>query len=453
MSIWDRLTSLASQSGILRRGGGSPASLSAPLSAPVEDGRGWENLSGAAGSLTTAALQDAYQDALEAWRKNPLAWRFIAITTDYVVGEGITVSSVNKNVQRFIDRFWNHPLNRMNLRLEGMCDELSRAGDLFVLLFRNPQDGMSYVRFVTKDRIQKIITADNDWERELAYVQMEVYGSGQKLRGGERIWLSADHPEAPQQEAVMLHYAVNRPLGSLTGESDLAAMIPWLQRYARMLEDRVRLNWAMRAFLWIVTVPANRVAAKAEQYRAAPEAGSIIVKDESESWQPVAPSLHAYDAGADLKAVRQMIDAGSHYPPHWRGEPQEVNLATAVAMQSPTEKHLLRRQRYFNFILKDLLIHAYRRAAEAGKAPYLAERRLWELIEVTAPELSLKDHERLANAAFQVANALAQLGNTLQSPLPPTLKRAILRQVMSFAGAPAAESFVEQVMQEAGEGK
>ena len=67
----------------------------------------------------------------------------------------------------------------------------------------------------------------------------------------------------------MLHYAVNRPLGALLGESDLTTMLPWLQRYSRMLEDRVRLHWAMRAFLWMVTVPANKVREKQEQYRTA----------------------------------------------------------------------------------------------------------------------------------------------------------------------------------------
>jgi hypothetical protein len=55
----------------------------------------------------------------------------------------------------------------------------------------------------------------------------------------------------------MLHYAVNRPQGALLGESALTTMIPWLQRYSRMLEDRIRLHWAVRSFLWLVTVSAN----------------------------------------------------------------------------------------------------------------------------------------------------------------------------------------------------
>ena len=112
----------------------------------------------------------------------------------------------------------------MDLRLEAMSDELARSGDLFVLLFCNPQDGMSYIRFVTKDRILRIETAENDWERELAYLErMDDSPEGRR-------WLAPTHPESANAEAVMLHYAVNRPLGALLGESDLTTMLPWLQR-------------------------------------------------------------------------------------------------------------------------------------------------------------------------------------------------------------------------------
>lgn len=413
--------------------------LGGRVTAQVDEARGWERAAAPPAS-DWPNTAEAYQDALEAWRKNPLAWRIIAITSDYVVGEGVRVSSREPQVHAFLDRFWSHPRNRLDLRLEAMCDELSRAGDLFVLLFRNPQDGLSYLRFVTKDRIRRIQTAENDWESERVYLELDGLQ--------ERRWLSPQHPQAQSQEAVMLHYAVNRPIGCLLGESDLAALIPWLQRYARLLEDRVRLNWALRAFLWIVTVPSHRVAAKAEQYRSAPEAGSIIVKDESESWQPVTPNLNAFDASADLKAVRQMIDAGSHYPPHWRGEPQGINLATAAAMQAPTEKHLQRRQRYFHYVIKDILIHAYLRAAEIGKAPYYPAEALQELIEVSGAELSLKDNERLANAAVQLARAFNLLASTLPNLPSPTLRRAMLKQVLSFGGMTVPQSLVEQMLEE-----
>ncbi len=429
---------------LLRNQDNHPARIqAAAVHSRVADDEGWAGLSGRSHDYDPARVQELYADALTAWRRNPIAFRIIAITTDYVVGDRILLSSPNRSLDRFLQAFWHHPKNHLDLRLEAMCEELARAGDLFALLFRNPADGMSYLRFVTKDRILRIETADNDWEVETAYYEQQESGEARR-------WLSPAHPQAAEAQAVMLHYAVNRPLGALLGESDLTTMIPWLQRYSRMLEDRVRLHWAMRLFLWTVTVPANKVREKQEQYRHAPEAGSIIVKDESEQWLAQAPLLHGSDASHDLEAVRGMIDAGSGYPPHWRGEAGQANLATATAMQAPTERHLLRRQRYFSHCLQDIVYQAYLRAVEAGKARPLAEHRLSQLFAASVPDVSRSDNEALARAARELAAAFESLGRTPSGS--PTLDRLARQLVFKFAGEPVGEEVLRQVEEELEEG-
>ena len=386
-------------------------------SATVEDSRHpvWTSLTNSAHDYDAGKVLELYSDALAAWRKNPLAWRIVAITSDYVVGDKITLSSPYRSLRRFISQFWYHPKNLLHLRLESICDELTRAGDLFILLFRNPQDGISYVRFVTKDRIVRIESAENDYETELAYYERKEFGE-------EVCWLSPHHPEASKAPAIMLHYAINRPIGALLGESDLTSMLPWLMRYSRMLEDRVRLHWAVRSFLWLVTVPTHKIREKQQQYAFAPEAGAIIVKDEAENWQVVSPNLHAQDASADLKAVRGMVDAGSGFPPHWRGEAAEANLATATAMQAPTERHLLRRQQYFLHILQDITYQAYQRAVQIGKAARLAGNNYAELFYVSAPPISRDDNEALARAAYSLAQTYQILSSQLPKPSPSLAK-------------------------------
>jgi len=455
---------------------GGQAVQMASVTARVDDSAGWGMLTGRAHDYDIARVQEIYADALEAWRKNPLAWRAIAITTNYVVGDQVLISSSNRALDRFIKSFWSHPKNNMPARLESMCDELSRSGDLFVLLFRNPQDGMSYIRFVTKDRIQRIETAPNDWETEIAFYEAPT---GWNPDWGEMIinpaknpaihdfsnaimhstpafeprrWLSTAHPDAANEPAVMLHYAVNRPCGALLGESDLTTMLPWLLRYSRMLEDRVRLNWAMRSFLWLVTVPAARVREKQEQYRNPPEAGSIIIKDESENWQANAPNLRGLDAARDLQAIRSMIDAGSGYPPHWRGDAGDISLATAQAMQAPTERQLRRRQQYFCWMLMDILYHAYQRAVEIGRARRLAETApsplsYAELFQVNSADISRWDNESLARAARDAAAAFQSLGEQLGSQ-PESLRRLALETTFKFAGEPLSKEEIEKVISE-----
>ena len=251
-------------------------------------------------------------------------------------------------------------------------------------------------------------------------------------------------------DAVMLHYSVNRPIGALMGESDLTTIIPWLLRYSRMLEDRVRLHWAARAFLYLVTVPSNKVESKSVQYGSAPESGSIVVKDESETWETITPSLRGADAGFDMKAVRNMIDAGSGFPPHWRGEGGEVNVATAEAMQAPPEKFLIKRQEYFVWCLQDILYQAFLRAVEIGTVATIGDggSDYSKIFNVETPDVTLRDNDQLASGAEKIANSFSVLQNTLLGK-SPTLHRIAIDLMLKFAGEPQEDQVLDKIISEA----
>jgi hypothetical protein len=181
---------------------------------------GWSSLGRRRHDRDAGDIQQQYDDALTAWRKNPMAWRIIQTTTDYVVASGIHISSPDANMQRFIDAFWQHPENHMDTRLEGMSDELARAGDLFPILFRQRQDGVSLIRFITKDQVEEITTAPNDWEREISIKQKTIDPTKPK------IWRTPHYKRSFRNRAIIMHYSINRPIGAILGESDLASTGP-----------------------------------------------------------------------------------------------------------------------------------------------------------------------------------------------------------------------------------
>ena len=391
----------------------------------LRDGSHWSGLSRR--PLGTTDPQDpaqTYTDALQAYERNPYAKRIIDLITDYTIGDGLTPTAPG-DIGRFVSRFWNHTENYMPLRLPDLMDELSRSGDLFIILFRNPIDGMSYVRALPKSEIQDIHTAPLDWEKEIEIVQKPANPGDNPTA-----WPTIHHPDAATSDAVALHYSINRPVGALLGNSELSTLIPWLQRYSRMLEDRVRLNWAARSFLWFVQVPSNQVQAKAEQYAAPPEPGSIIVHDDAEKWDMKTPALHGNDAGRDLLAIRQLIAAGSGQPPHWHGDGGDVNLSTAKAMNDPAIRHLRRRQRHLQHLVIDLCATAYARAYELGRMR-TAPRP--DAITAELPDISREDNSDLAGAASQLAGAFSTLLNTTSHP-SPTLRHRILTLIFRFAG-------------------
>ena len=344
----------------------------------VEVGRandGLVSLEGAGGRLdpTWAELQEQMSDALGAWRKNPLARRLVGLVTAFVVGDGIKLTSRSKALGKFLQDFANDPQNHLDLRQTVWCDTLSITGELFVTLHMNRANGMSYVRVMPAAVIDRVSSRPGDYETELSYHETVTMDDPDYEKGG-RTWLSPWHPEADQVDAdgnippVMLHFAVNRPAGCLRGESDLAPILPWLRRYSRWLEDRVRLNAAVRAFLWVVQVPARLVAAKMEQYRRPPEPGGVIVADKEEVWQAVAPDLKAGDASADGRAIRWMVVAGGLGTSLVDvGEAADANLATAKAMAEQRARFMRARQTYFGYVLAQVALVAYNRAVRLGK--------------------------------------------------------------------------------------
>ncbi len=364
----------------------------------------------------------------------------------------------------------------MALRQYSLCEELSRSGELFITLHMNPADGMSYVRALPASSIDRVITTPGDYETELAYHEQVGLDDPDYPEG--RTWRAAGSQEEPtllrqanqglakdsdkppcdpdsavaaqagragdDPEPVCLHFAVNRPVGCVRGESDLAPVLPWLKRYSRWLEDRAMLNAAVRAFLWVVKVPGARIEEKKLQWSHAPEPGSVLVLDrETEDWQAVAPTLHANDAQADGRAMRWMIVAGGPGVGLVdMGEGEEANLATAKAMGEQRSKFMRARQQYYAWALATTVLTAYNRAVRLGKL--VGEVRSLADIRIAAPDISPADNAELGGSANQVAAALASVGS--QGVDGPRWRRLVVRTVLKFAGEPLDEAEIDAIL-------
>ena len=364
----------------------------AAVSSRVSDAdSGWHALTGTHLDQGWGALAQQLEDSLEAWRKNPLARRIVSLTTDFVVGDGVTMSSKVGPLQRFIDDWWFHPENRMDLRLDGLCSDLVRDGEIFPVLHVNEVDGFPLVRFKPASVIDQIKWKPTDYETETSYHEIPVAAGS-----SEGTWWPAYGNEEAQ--AVMLHYAVNRPGGCIRGEPDLGPALIWLRRYSHWLEDRARLNWATRMFLWFVRVPTGRVAEKQNKYKSPPESGSIVVHDDGEEWTMQTPQINAADAKADGRAIKRMAAVATGTPLHFLADEENANLATAEAMKEPTNRHYARRQRYFCFMLTDLTAKAYNLWLQRGNHRW--QKATYRDIEATVQEIVREDNKALAIASL-----------------------------------------------------
>lgn len=365
--------------------------------------------------------QTILQEALEAWRSNPLARRIVGLTSQYVVGGGVRITCNHPGSEQFLKNWWEHELNQCALRIYEWCDELTRSGELFFLLSTDAA-GMTYVRAVPAAQITAIETAENDLQQELAYHQ-QLDGLGE-----EHTWAAYDSRSDSPDQAVMVHFAINRPPGAVRGESDLAPLLVWLNRYAVWLEDRARLNRYRNAFYFVVKSrflsEAERAARQAVLNAVPPTPGSILVTDESEQWEVIHPRLESHEASTDGLSIKKMIAAGAGVPLHFLAEPESSTRSTAEAAGGPTFRHFEQRQLFFSEMLRQLAVIAVRRRAMLDKRvdPEAS-------IQIQVADLSARDNAALAIATQAASRTFFDLFDR-----GLINREELLRMVYRFAG-------------------
>jgi len=280
----------------------------------------------------------------------------------------------------------------MDSRLHQMCTELSLRGELFVTFHTNPYDGMTYIRCVPATQIDLIETNPNDGEDEWRFHQCAPPGQT------EGRWWTREE---------MRHYAINRVVGTLRGQSDLAPLLPWLRRYKDWLTDRVIINKFKGAYLWDVTLTGASASTirqrRAELMAAPPTPGTTIVHNEAETWRAVQPSINAESVEADGHALRLAIGAGAGLPLHFLAEGESTNRATAAEMGEPTRRRFLRRQHIVGHMIADIVDEVLRRAVEVGMLPRSTNLTI---TGVHFPDLTPTDNLTLAQALASVSQAL-----------------------------------------------
>lgn len=435
-TLWQRIVSALAT---IRRAGNTTVTAVEPGKDNDGINRAWRPL-GTDIDRPFAERNEDIADALSAWRKNPMARRIVGIVTAYVVGDGITIESKYQPLQRFIDDFWEHDRNRIQTRQRSWCDELTRSGELFLVLFTNPISGMSQIRAIPASRIDEISWKDGDYELELAYHEV---GDMDNREG--TWWKSFDHPDAVDPNVpIMMHFAINRPVGAIRGEGDLNAILPWLKRYTRWLEDRVRLNAGMRSFLWIVKASKRSLEDLRERYRNPPEPGSVIIAEEgAETWEAVTPNLGAGDAQHDGRALRwQIASGGPGIALTDLGEAFDANQASATVMVNNRRGFLKSRQADFSWMLVDLTLRAYERSRNVrnGNRKTITHR---DFI-IDAPEISGEDSMTLASAARDVTIALTALQELVGDSTE--LREVSLRLFAKMADQEIARPLAEKII-------
>jgi hypothetical protein len=342
------------------------------------------------------------EQAINAWRSNPIARRVVQLTTEFVIGDGLAFQTTNTRAQKFLSDFWNHPLNNLTEQLPEWADEAWRTGDLFIL-FSVDEGGMIYVRALPSESIGVIQTAENDYRQELLYKRDEM---------DENPWLSfVGTDRDPPARSFVLHFPLERAVGASFGESDLAPVLYWIGLYRQWLEDRARLNYFRQMFSFVLQRPFTSQAEKEKYMRdfaakLPKKSGGVLGLDPNESLTALFPNLAAFEAGADGLALKRMIAIGAGIPLHYLAEPEESTRTTAEAAGTPTFKHFKNRQNYLSNVLLGVL-----RTALTIRHQYDSHITPSADIHITVPDVTERDNSILALALQRFVTGFAPIYN------------------------------------------
>jgi len=341
-------------------------------------------------------------DALLQWRTNPIARKIIDTIVEFVIGDGLKFNVEHKATQKIVDEFWNHPLNNLDEQIPEWTAEQSRSGDLFLMCTVDPLSGNMFIRAFPSEQIEEIKTTANDYRQEKFYVQTN-------LLPNESAIPAYDHLK-PDQTEFMLHFPINKPVGTLFGESDLTPVLRWLGRLNTLLNDRVILNHLRNLIVYVVkgnyTEKNSRKLREAELNAQPPRPGAIIVTDTSEEWTTLAANLQSYDAGADILAIKKHIAAGVGLPLHFLAEPESSTRTTANAAGTPTFRKFKRRQAKTKRYIEKLCKIAVQKRKHFTKTP---RTRADAKILIIGDDVTERDNSLMALAAARIEPVLADL--------------------------------------------
>jgi hypothetical protein len=389
------------------------------------------------------------RDALEAWRFNPMARRVIGVIVSQVVGDGINITSEDEKVAKAVAELWSHPSNRVLHEQGEWCAELARGGEIFMVIFPDPTGGPPVIRALTGSEIAEIEWARfgmyEDYRTELRYRQPPRNDYQLDADQDGTWWLhpcALEHPkanewlkgESPTTVPLMMHFAVNRPVGAMRGEGDLTPVRHWLRRYQVWLEDRIRANAAARQFSWQVFVQEEEKQKwESKLMEKPPGSGTVLIMtDGQERLEAVSPNISANGAKDDGRALRWMIASGG---PGMSlldfGEGEDSNLATATAMSKQRHRFLRQRQDYFADMLAEVTILALKMGKLNGWSAGIEDVKKTDLV-IDKPDVTADDNGELATAAGGILTAITTLGTLVGDS--EGLREMSLRMFAKFSG-------------------
>jgi hypothetical protein len=418
-----------------------------------DDEEGWRRLTGDTDrDLAPVTLRRSREISAWLWQANLMANRIIELPLAYLLADGVKLEVNDDEAQTMLNRFWNDPINSMDLKLEKKVRELALFGEQCYPAFINEHSGHVRLGYLDPALIETVVTDPENPEQPIGIVTVkDKKGRARRYRvivnGDEDDLFSARTREirATFNDGDAFYFNINGLSSGARGRPDLLASADWLDAYDDFLFGEVDRNRYLRAFVWDVTIKGANEEEVKQRARdiEAPAPNSVRVHNDSEVWAAVTPDIKSADTSESARLLRNHVLGGATLPEHWYGGGGDVNRSTGESMGDPAFKMMSMRQRTIKYMLEQIARFAIRQWAQANeKAIDFGDGDF--LPSAVFPEMIARDTTRYAAALQQViAGAVQAVSNGFIS------KKLALRLIATVASQLGVEIDIAEALQEA----
>lgn len=357
-------------------------------------------------------------------QQNPLGHRITELNRDFIVGDGITWTARNPDVEELVNEWWNDSVNDLDLRIPDFANELGLYGELCLPVEVGDTSGVVRLGYIDPAQIKDVIHDEGN------VLVLDKVVKRRKLGGRltEKLDIIRVRSEAEggNLEGNVFYFKANSVSNATRGWPDLLSIADWLDAYDQLLWEMLERARLVRTFIWDVALgklDPSQIAAWLRQHGTPPKSGTVRAHNDEETWTAVAPSLGSFETAKEAEVLLEHIAAGAGFPKTWLSSADDVNRATALEMGAPSVRRLAQRQRFFISCLHSMIRFVLEQAAEAGRLkldddgmlPAFDEdgqqteekHKPWDLVQIHAPEISPRDVLQASEAFTNAVSALA----------------------------------------------
>lgn len=437
-----------------RRGPDSRAIAAVQEAGPIridQDDDLYRSSYGALRDLIGGALHRAQEMSVHLYRANPLANRAIKIYTTYMAGSGFALSCNNPEVQQVAEEFWTAERNRLDRNHRNLARSHLLFGES-ILPVAADETGNTTIGLIDPARVSQILR--NPLNNLILDQVLLTNDLGHELEPLLVVRTQTDPFEGDAGLMMGNTFAhLHDRIGAASrGTPFLLPIIDWLDGFDQVLWELLERLKAIRAFYWDVEVQGGQTELDDIEKRwghLPPRPGSIRYHSTGVTVKAEAPVLGASEDVAAARFMLRHIATGAGLAPHWLGDPEDANRATAESMDDPVLRAIEDVQTEWKTIAEDAIRFAVDQKVKAKTLPTLVDRHTEdgqptgdfiparEAVQVQVPALSDDDVVAAAGALAQVANAFVQLD--LAGAAGPEVFRRVVRQMLPALGIPADE--------------